>query len=420
MEALRDGHKVQHWVKRTVKGDINPAGKGILPRIEDWEKYMGWADIIIPTDNNFPIRQLETYRKKGFPIFGPNMAGADLELNRTLGLNVLEKAQIHSAPYKEFSSYSDAIAHIKAQPKKRFVCKPCGDLAKELSYVSKSGQDMVFMLEKWASQGKPKCNFILQEFVGGIEVAVGAWMGASGFSQYVCEGFEFKKLMPGNWGPNTGEMGSSLKYTTNSQLFKETLELFEDHLVYTGYTGFIDLAFIIDEAGEPRPLEWTSRFGWPTRNIQAEMHRGDSIRWMKDLLDGFDTLKIVGEDQVGTGFAVCIPDFPYKTARDSTGYPIYGLEKAKGVHLCEVMMGTAPTQDGSNITNQKMIVSSGTAVADVCANGPTVSESAKIAYDRVKQLEIPNSPIVRDDIGERLEKELPVLQKYGYMKSWKY
>jgi hypothetical protein len=44
----------------------------------------------------------------------------------------------------------------------------------------------------------------------------------------------------------------------------------------------------------------------------------------------------------------------------------------------------------------------------------------KDAYEHVDQLEIPNSLMYRTDIGDRLEKQLPVLQKYGYCTSWIY
>jgi phosphoribosylamine-glycine ligase len=81
------------------------------------------------------------------------------------------------------------------------------------------------------------------------------------------------------------------------------------------------------------------------------------------------------------------------------------------------MMGTAPNKD---LKNERQVVSAGTCVADVCAIAPTVKEAAKEAYERVRHLEIPNSPIVRDDIGERLEEELPELQKWGYATGWKY
>jgi hypothetical protein len=42
------------------------------------------------------------------------------------------------------------------------------------------------------------------------------------------------------------------------------------------------------------------------------------------------------------------------------------------------------------------------------------------AYKRVKELVIPNSPIYRNDIGKRLEVQLPELQALGYAESWEW
>ena len=52
-----------------------------------------------------------------------------------------------------FHSYKDAENYVINSPA-RYVSKPNGDLAKELSYVSKGPADMVFMLRRWARTGK--------------------------------------------------------------------------------------------------------------------------------------------------------------------------------------------------------------------------------------------------------------------------
>ena len=91
------------------------------------------------------------------------------------------------------------------------LSKPSGDVEdKALSYVSKSPADMVYMLERWKKAQKHKSPFILQEFVDGIELAVGGWFGPGGFNEGWCENFEFKKLMPDDLGPATGEQGTVL------------------------------------------------------------------------------------------------------------------------------------------------------------------------------------------------------------------
>jgi phosphoribosylamine---glycine ligase len=421
LRCIAHGHEVKQWIRKPPGGEDSKIGQGLIPRVYNWQAHMKWADIVVLSDNAYQMRELEKYHKEGYPIFGASDLTADLELNRGFGQRILEKAGMDVIPSMTFNDYNSAIDYVKNNPK-RYVSKPSGDADKALSYVSKSPADMIFMLERWKSKGKLKQPFLLQEFVPGIEVAVGTWVGKNGFTDHICENFEFKKLMSGNYGVNTGEMGTVLKYVKESTLFDETLAKVEDFLVYHNYTGYVDLAFIVDSKGSPRPLEWTTRPGWPLFNIQAALHKGDPVDWMLNLFDGFDTLKTSNKTAVGV--LAAIPDFPFtkSTGRDPSGYPIYGLEKLKSddYHLCEVMSGTAPVFKDGQIKKENMIVSAGDYVLVTTGIGDDICTAAKKAYEVMDKIEIPNSLIVRDDIGERLEKELPILQSYDYCTDFVY
>ena len=414
------GHEVKQWIRKVPGHDESKIGQGLVPRVYNWRLYMDWADIIVLSDNAYENRDLEKYFKQGYPILGANDLMSDLELNRKFGQDILEKAGLDIIPSMTFKDYNSAIDHVKNNPV-RYVSKPSGDADKALSYVSKSAADMLFMLERWKSKGRVKMPFILQEFVPGIEVAVGSWIGPSGFSKHITENFEFKKLMPSNYGVNTGEMGTVLKYVKESNLFNETLKKLEDYLCYNNYCGYVDLAFIIDDKGSPRPLEWTVRPGWPLFNIQSALHKGDPVEWMLDLINGKDTLRTSNKTAVGV--VAAIPDFPFtkSTGRDPSGYPIYGLENIMDdVHLCEVMMGKAPVMKDDKIAYEEHIVSAGDYLLVTTGTGKDVCSAAKKAYKIMDEISVPNSLIVRDDIGERLEKELPKLQGYGYCTDFVY
>jgi len=418
MRCISEGHSVKMWI-RPVRGEHSKIARGIIPRVPDWEPHMRWADIIVLSDNAYEMHRLEKYHDQDFPIFGTNLLGSRLELDRQYGMDIMERAGLNVMPSQEFQTYNQAIEFVKANPR-RFVSKPSGDADKALSYVSSSAADMIFMLEKWKKQGKNKYNFILQEFVGGIEVAVGGWVGPAGFSKSVLENWEHKKLMPSNYGCNTGEQGTVVKYVKESKLFEDTLKKFEDYLVYIGHRGYVDLAFIIDKKGQPRPLEWTCRPGWPLFNIQQSLHKGSTVQWMKDLLDGKDTLKV--KDKTATGVVIPIGDYPKSrtTGRDHSGFPIYGLEGDDNLHLCEVMLGKAPHIVDGEVKEIECLVTAGDYVAVAVGLGSTVADSAHEAYQLVKTVDIPESINVRDDVGERCKSQIPELQKFGYMTDWVY
>lgn len=201
IRCMADGHEVRVWMSKDKKGDRYPVGDGLIDKVSDWQSSMKWADLVFLTDNVKQIRELERYREEGYPIFGCNCECQTWELERGIGQNVLAEAGIKIMESTVFTNYDKAKEFV-LKTGKRYVSKPTGDADKALSYVSKGVADMIFMLDYWKQNGKIKSAFLLQEFTPGIEMAVGGWFGKNGFSGYVLENFEFKKLMNGDVGVN--------------------------------------------------------------------------------------------------------------------------------------------------------------------------------------------------------------------------
>ena len=422
--ALRcesQGHTVKLWLPKDKDGSRLTIGDGLVEKVENWQSWMKWADLILTSDNARYTRELEGWRDRGFPLWGPNVACTAWELERGTGQRVLEAHGIACIPSVTFSTYDQAIAHLNANPL-RYVSKPSGDADKALSYVSKGPADMMFMLEYWKRSQKKKVPFLFQEFVPGIEMAVGGWFGRGGFSKYFLENFEFKKLMPGEVGVNTGEMGTAMKYVTaeESKLAREMLLPLEAELIRQCYTGYIDVAVIIDKKGQPWPLEFTTRPGWPLFQIQQVLHP-ELCQWMLDSINGQDTFE--PSRDVALGVVMAIPDFPYSrlTRKDVSGFPVWGITDKNRyfIHPGEMMLGSAPIEGkGGKLQTAPMMVSAGDYVLVVSGVGDTVREARDCAYKTLKELELPNSPIYRIDIGNRLEKQLPDLQALGYATAW--
>jgi phosphoribosylamine--glycine ligase len=414
--AKMKGHDVKWAVPPSERNQS--IGKGLVDRVDDWRDYARWCDIAFLTDNTMHLRELDVWRRdRGMKVIGATSEAAQWELDRTCGQMILEKHGVGTIQHNEFTDYDKAIEFVKKE-KRRFVSKPCGDEPdKSLSYCSKSPEDMVYMLQRWKKSQRHKGKFILQEFVPGIEMAVGGWFGPGGFNAGWHENFEFKKMMAGDQGPNTGEMGTVLQVVRKSKLAQKVLAPLEDELDRMGYVGYVDVNCIIDEDGEPWPLEFTMRPGWPTFNIQMALHHGDCVTWLECLADGQDA-KPFDVNKTAIGVVMAIPDFPYShaTRKEVTGIPIYGLTPAtlSEVHLCEAMMGEAPQEMGGKIVEAPCIVTAGDYVLVATGVSETVRgaryQSSRI-LDRVK---IPNSPFWRPDIGMRLKKHLPQLQKHGY------
>lgn len=417
MRCSLAGHEVKwHFKKQERTKNI---GRGLVEIINDWREWMRWADIVILADNTKYLREIDAWRKnRGVPVIGATTDAAAWELDRSLGQRILKKAKIPIIPYKEFANYDDAINYVKRE-NRRFVSKPIGDEPdKALSYVAKSGADMVYMLQRWKRASKLKGHFMLQEFVKGTEMAVGGWFGPGGFLMGWCENFEFKQLMAGDRGPNTGEMGTVLRYTRKSKLAAKVLAPLEDELYRIGYQGYVDVNCIIDEKGDPWPLEFTMRMGWPTFNIQQSLHDGDPVAWLVCLSEGRDA-RPFRLNEMAVGVVMALPDFPYShvTMKEVTGVPVYGLTPARmdNIHPCQLMQGYAPQEVNGKITEAApCLVTAGDYVLIASGTGASIRKARASAYRLLDKIETPSSPFWRPDIGTRLKKQLPLIQTQGY------
>lgn len=421
LRCVAKGHVVRWFIAPRANGDRQKTGDGLGLRVSDYHTHLNWADIVLCSDNSIYMEQLVGYRDKGFPIMIGNSQAYRLELERTFGQAAFERAGLPVMPSDPFTNYDEAITHVM-RTGKRYVSKPDGDKDKAYSYVSKSPRGMIAKLQRWKRLGK-NMDFILQEFVPGVEMAVGGWFGPHGFNDYVLENFEFKKLMPGNLGCNTGEQGTVIRYVKQdeSKLFKETLKKAEAELHRVSYLGYVDISVIVDEQGEARPLEWTMRFGWPALQIQQVLHR-EPVEFMAALLDGKDTFK--PRREVAVGVVVTIPDFPYNhlTSKEVAGYPVWDFDDSNPyrdyLHPSGMMWATAANDKGKD---EPCFVTAEDYVFIATGTGGTVESAKKAAYRAVESVEVGESVGYRIDIGDRLERELPILQRLGYARAftWK-
>ena len=413
-----------HTVKLSTKGSrAAHIGEGLVDKVDNWRKYMGIADLIFSADNLEYMDEIDKYIKAGYPIFGPGKRAAKLELDRMYGQNVVKQFGGKIIPSYEFKNYDAAISFIKENPK-RYVCKPCGEEEdKTLSYVAKDEADLIGFLSKRKEKGKPSSPFILQEFKKGIEVAVTGIFGPGGWQPYFAEGFEFKKQMNGDLGVNTGEMGTVIRYTSKSKLADVLMKPMQKTLHSIGYVGMLDMNCIIDEKdGTPWPMEWTARPGYPMWNIQQPLHKGDPAQWMLDCIQGKNTLEV--EEKTCVGVVMANADFPFnqRDEEDYLDFPILTEDTdIDHIHPCEVKLSsTVKMIEGNLVENVPEGGTAGSYILVCTGTGDSITEAKDKAYEQVKKIRLGNDPQYRTDIGERCEKALGKLQRFGYCKGWEY
>lgn len=431
MQCQAAGHDCLWYDRPRPDGTRRMAGKGIVPKLIDYDllrsKYIDWADLVFLTDNTHYLDMLEPFRQRGYPIFGPSARSAVLELNRSFGQDAMKRAGLQTIPGVSFNDYDAAARYVEKHPT-YLVSKPSGDADKALSYVADDAASLIHMLvDRWKKNEKcrhdaTKHGFILQEKKSGVEFAVGGWFGPAGWSKWWYENFEYKKLMNGDLGQNTGEMGTLSMYVTQSKLANIGLKPMTDQLHALDHIGFVDISGMIDDAGTFWPFEFTMRPGWPTFHNQIATHVGDPAEWMLSLLLGEDTLE-AKKDVACVSVVVAVPDFPYSklTAKEVSGTPIYGAEDREHVQLAEVMLGEdVPVQVGDKVVRMDNFVTAGDYVAVVTGCGATITGARRSAYSAVKKIKMPGSPFWRTDIGSgRINAGLPAIQAHGFATGFK-
>lgn len=415
-DMARDGNKIFFSLtshkERKYQADVFDDVKNI-EKIKGWYGKVSEVDLIVFDDVGFGSEQDSL--RKNYPVVGGSSFGDKLELDRMSGLRYMEKKGMKVPEYYEFHNWDDAIEFVKKE-KRRFVLKPCGmsQDVKELTYSGKKddGSDMIFWIEHMKERfGKRPMEFILQEFVEGIEVAVDVWCDGEKFLMPIGINFEHKPFFPGDIGFNTGEMGTVYLHTYDKlKLYEEVLKPCEEDFVKDNYVGNIDVNCIVNEEGA-FPLEFTNRFGYPAISIQTRALKVGLGDFLYDLAHKNLDEAPFRTDEWQLGIVVSIPPSPFWSPdiweRLSSGLPIIGFDyNNKYISWYDVKY---------DAENKKWRVAGTTGyVAVVCGVGSTIEEAQKMALENIKTFYIPNM-YYRNDIGNRVIKALPKLKELGYL-----
>jgi len=140
------------------------------------------------------------------PTIGDSSLADQLEEDRIFGLEFMQQCGLKVSPWEAFDNPADAIRLIK-KTKKRYCFKPVGEQSdKSTTYVSCNAEDMLRYFDVLFRTAKVK-DFILQEYVAGVEVSTEVYLNSTGF--YALNGtVETKKFLNNELGPNTGCSGS--------------------------------------------------------------------------------------------------------------------------------------------------------------------------------------------------------------------
>ncbi len=404
-----EGNQIKLFIQNPKMKDV---GNGMFEKIDSYEDYLDWADIIVFDDVGFGDLQ-DKLRNEGKMVIGGSKYFDTLEQDRTKGKEVFKSIGLEVPDFWEFNDFDKAIDFVNENPG-RYVIKPYGKTEnyKELAYVGmrEDGKDVIAILERYKNRYPSSSEHIeLEQFINGIEVATSAYFDGEEFVYPININYEHKRFFNNDLGPNTGEQGTLMHWKHGDfKLFEVGLLKLEDKLKQEGYVGVIDINYIVTE-NTAYPLEFTNRFGYPALFIELEgiNNRMSVTEFLLKLVNQDLTIP-VPEDEYQIGVVGNMPTYPFECPKIfeelSKDIPIYIPNDLKqNVWLCDAYYNGQYRLTGQ--VGYPFVVT---------ARGPTIQQTQKLVYDRIYRIRLPNM-YYRTDIGEKMKNQIPILEKEGWI-----
>jgi phosphoribosylamine---glycine ligase len=397
LRLAADGHDVKIYIdSRFCRDTLH----GLIPRVENWQTELDWIReagpdgcILFENVGGGRGELQDRLRADGLNVIGSSTYGARLENDRSYAQRILADLDLPTAPVFEFSRTQEAIRFIAQRPA-QYVVKSNGPDAATFVGSLPDGADVSAHLA--ADENLAKCSFILMEFVGGIEMGVGAYFNGDDFLLPACLDWEHKRFFPGDLGELTGEMGTVVTYSGSATFFDRTLGRMRPLLKENGYCGYINLNTIVNRGGI-WPLEFTCRFGYPGYAILDPLQRTRWAELFRAMLDRHSS-RLEVEPGFSVGIVITTPPFPYSREQVSEpkGLPIVFRGDLSPAERANLHYGEVGLINGVLVTSGAYgytLVATGT--------GDTIETARDAANALADKVVIPNARY-RRDIGQKL------------------
>ncbi|HEX6219835.1 MAG TPA: phosphoribosylamine--glycine ligase [Acidimicrobiia bacterium] len=314
----------------------------------------------------------------GIPVFGPTRSAARLETSKSYAKDVMNRAGVATGGSRRFEDPAEAEAHLE-QMDGPYVVKADGLAGGKGVLVTGSRTDAVSWAHHWAERGP----VVVEEFLDGPEVSVFAVCTDSGAAALE-PARDYKRLLEGDEGPNTGGMGSySPVHDLPSGLVDDTMRnVIEPTLAQMDadgnpFTGFLYAGLVLTDDG-PKVLEFNVRLGDPETQAVLPRMKSDLVGVLEGATPEWSSLCTVNVVLAAKGY----PTAPQK------GDEIRGLNGGLGEDVLVFHAGT--------VAEGKKLFVNGGRVLSLVGLGETLGSARDRAYEAVEKITWPGVEFRRD------------------------
>ena len=247
--------------------ELGPIVEGISPgdvgAVAAMARIHGVDLVVVGPEDPLAAGIADALIRLGIPVFGPTRAAARLESSKTFAKEMMIRAGVPTGAYSRFTEPEEAVAHLESTDGP-YVVKADGLAGGKGVLVTDSRSDAVDWARRWIETGP----VVVEEYLEGPEVSVFAVCTESG-AIGLEPARDYKRLLDGDAGPNTGGMGSyspvpdlpeGLVDQTIETVIAPTLEQMQKN--GNRFSGFLYAGLVLTEQG-PKVLEFNVRLGDP-------------------------------------------------------------------------------------------------------------------------------------------------------------
>lgn len=339
-------------------------------------------DILLPGGEDTLVSGIYDYFKsedqlKHIIVAGPSKEGAQLEGSKAFAKKFMQRHNIPTASYREFDSknFDEGVQYLQ-QHTLPIVLKADGLAAGKGVVITENREEAIQVFTsmiKEAQFGEASKKVVVEQFLSGIEMSV--FVLTDGIDYVILpEAKDYKRIVEGDMGPNTGGMGaiSPVPFADSKFMQKVINEIIEptisglqrESIIYNGFVFF----GLINVEGSPYVIEYNCRMGDPETEVVMPRLENDLV----------DLILKMNKHELGSVIVQHKPQAAATVMLVSQGYP-GNYEKGKIISGIQDTVNSLIFHAGTKKSDGNVVTNGGRVIA-ITSYGDNLQDALKQSY----------------------------------------